>query len=225
MNNRTWLLIFLLVLGFHLGGILLDNTILQQVSKSILIPVLIAWVVTGLKKTPSPLKIWLLAALFFSWVGDVLLMFQENDPLFFLLGLGSFLVAHIGYIVLFHKIRVLEVVKSNPWFLVVVVIYYAGLISWLGPYLGDMKLPVRIYGVVISFMFLLALHMLYIKNREAGKYMMGGAALFIISDSVLAINKFYQPFEMAGFIIMLTYGLAQLCIVYGAMKYIRGQTI
>jgi uncharacterized membrane protein YhhN len=224
MNNRNWLLIFLLVLAAHLAGILLEHTLTQQVTKAILIPVLVAWVLTGLKKFPSSLKTWLLIALFFSWVGDILLMFQERDALFFLLGLSSFLLAHIGYIVLFHKIRVREAVKSNPWFLVLVVIYYAGLISWLGPYLGDMKLPVRIYGVVISFMFLLALHMLYIKDKVAGKYMMGGAALFIISDSVLAINKFYQPFEMAGFIIMLTYGLAQLCIVYGAMKYIRGQT-
>ena len=45
-----------------------------------------------------------------------------------------------------------------------------------------------------------------------------GALLFVISDSVLAINKFYQPFEVAGVIIMLTYGLAQLFIVEGAFS-------
>ena len=73
------------------------------------------------------------------------------------------------------------------------------LISWLSPYLGDMKLPVRIYGIVISFMFMLAMHMLFIKNKTAGKWMMIGALLFVISDSVLAINKFYQSFEAAGY--------------------------
>ena len=111
-------------------------------------------------------------------------------------------------------------VKGNPWLLVIVVIYYAALISWLSPYLADMKIPVRVYGIVISFMFMLAMHMLFIKNKKAGKWMMGGALLFVVSDSVLAINKFYHPFESAGLIIMITYGLAQLFIVKGAIDYI-----
>ncbi len=69
-------------------------------------------------------------------------------------------------------------------------------------------------------MFMLAMHMLFIKNISAGKWMMVGALLFVISDSTLAINKFYKPFEMAGVLIMLTYGLAQLFIVEGAGRYI-----
>ncbi len=152
----------------------------------------------------------------------MLLLFQEKKEIFFLLGLASFLLAHIFYIICFHQVRVREGVKSNPWLLVLVVVYYAALISWLSPYLGDMKLPVRVYGIVISFMFMLAMHMLYIKNRSAGKWMMTGALLFVISDSILSINKFYQSFEPAGVLIMLTYGLAQLFIVQGAIKYIRG---
>jgi uncharacterized membrane protein YhhN len=50
--------------------------------------------------------------------------------------------------------------------------------------------------------------------------MMTGALLFVVSDSTLAINKFYQSFEIAGVVIMLTYGLAQLFIVEGANRYI-----
>ena len=48
--------------------------------------------------------------------------------------------------------------------------------------------------------------------------MMTGALLFVISDSVLAINKFYQSFELAGIVIMLTYGFAQLFIIEGAIS-------
>ena len=162
-------------------------------------------------------------ALFFSWSGDILLMFVSRNELFFLLGLGSFLLAHIFYIIFFHQVRVREGVKGNPWLLVIVVIYYGALISWLSPYLGDMKIPVRIYGIVISFMFMLAMHMLVIKNKQAGKWMTGGALLFVISDSVLAINKFYTAFEGAGIIIMLSYGLAQLFIVKGAIDYINAE--
>jgi uncharacterized membrane protein YhhN len=96
--------------------------------------------------------------------------------------------------------------------------------SVLNPYFDNqefhkMKLPVRIYGVVISFMFLLALHMLFLRNKTTGKLMMTGALLFVISDSVLAINKFYQPLEWAGIVVILTYGFAQFFIVEGAIRY------
>ena len=47
-----------------------------------------------------------------------------------------------------------------------------------------------------------------------------GSFLFIISDSLLAINKFYQPFGYAGIAIMLSYGIAQLLITLGAVRYI-----
>ena len=76
------------------------------------------------------------------------------------------------------------------------------------------------YAVVISFMFMLAMHMLFSKNKNAGLWMMAGALLFVISDSVLAINKFYQSFEMAGIVVMITYGLAQFFITEGAVRYI-----
>jgi uncharacterized membrane protein YhhN len=93
--------------------------------------------------------------------------------------------------------------------------------SILTPWLGSMKLPVRIYGVVICFMLMLATHMFYIKNKIAGWKMFCGALLFVLSDSVLAVNKFYSPFAEADIIIMLTYGIAQLLITQGAIEYIR----
>jgi uncharacterized membrane protein YhhN len=100
-------------------------------------------------------------------------------------------------------------------------IYYAALLLLLFPHLGSMKIPVIVYGIVISLMFMLAMHMLFIKNKSAGRWMMSGALLFVLSDSLLAINKFYQPFELAGAVVILTYGLAQLFIIEGAGSYIR----
>jgi uncharacterized membrane protein YhhN len=147
-------------------------------------------------------------------------MFQEDYPVFFLLGLSSFLVAHLFYILFFHFVRIKEGVKGRWFLLLIVAMYYVSILFILSPHLGDMTLPVRIYAVVISFMFILAMHMQFIKNRMAGLYMMAGAMLFIISDSLLAINKFYFPFQMAGIFVMATYGLAQYFITYGAIRYI-----
>jgi uncharacterized membrane protein YhhN len=64
------------------------------------------------------------------------------------------------------------------------------------------------------------LHLVYIIKKQAGRVMMFGALLFIISDSILAVNKFYSSFNYAGILIMLTYALAQLFIVMGVMDYI-----
>lgn len=220
MKKQTWIIFFIVILAAHLAGIVLKVQLMEFVTKPMIVALLGLYFLSQTNKTVSGFKKWILAALLFSWMGDVLLLFQQNDPLFFLLGLSAFLIAHVSYIVFFHQVRIKEKIKSNVWLLLIVVIYYAALITVLSPFLGDMKLPVRIYGIVISFMFMLAMHMLFIKNKIAGQWMMIGALLFVISDSALAINKFYQPFEIANVLIMLTYGLAQLFIVEGAIKYI-----
>jgi uncharacterized membrane protein YhhN len=96
------------------------------------------------------------------------------------------------------------------------------LIGWLSPYLAQFKIPVRVYGVVITVMLMMAMHLTGLKNRKAGRMILAGAILFVISDSVLAVNQFYQAFSAAGILIMLTYGAAQLFIVKGAIEYLRG---
>lgn len=221
MKKRLWIIGFFIVLVTDIVGIQTGSEIIQYLSKPLIIPFLAGYFFTEVSNISRNLNKWILLALFFSWGGDVLLMFQSQRDIFFLLGLSSFLLAHVFYIIFFYKIHLTEKIKRNIWLFLIVIIYYTALITWLSPYLHDMKWPVRIYGVVISIMFMLAMHMLFISNKNAGKWMMVGALLFVISDSVLAVNKFYQPFEAAGIVIMLTYGLAQFLIVKGAIRYIR----
>ncbi|HMU44718.1 MAG TPA: lysoplasmalogenase [Chitinophagaceae bacterium] len=222
MKINTWVFLFFCVLVADILLIQLQEQQLQFAAKPLLIPLLGFYFYSQTDTTAFPwLRKWTIISLFFSWTGDVLLMFQNRNEIFFLAGLSAFLLAHVFYIVVFHQIWVKENIKRNLWFLFIIVLYYAVLIGWLSPYLGDKKLPVRIYGLVISFMFLLAMHMLYIHNKIAGKLMMIGALLFVISDSALAINKFYQSFEYADIIIMLTYGFAQFLIVTGLIRYLK----
>lgn len=223
MKKKYWFLLFAVILIGDLIGIQLPSNAIQVFLKPLIIPVLIGYFDSQILHITKGISKWILGALLFSLLGDFLLMFEGKNSIFFLLGLSAFLIAHIFYIVFFHFVRVREKVKGNPLLLVVVVIYYAALITLLSPYLANMKIPVMVYGIVLSFMFMLAMHMLFIKNKTAGKWMMFGALLFVISDSLLAINKFYQSFEGAGVLIILTYGLAQLFIVEGAVKYINLQ--
>ena len=223
MSKRYRIIIFFIILIADLAAVQGQFKMAEYIFKPLLIIWLMAWFVLQLRNVQSSLKKWIILALFFSWLGDVLLMFQDDHSLFFLLGLSSFLVAHLFYILFFHFVRINEKVKSKWYLLLIVAIYYAIMIIILSPHLGDLKLPVRIYAVVISFMFMLAMHMLFIKNTTTGLWMMTGALLFVISDSLLAINKFYQPFESAAIFVMITYGLAQLFITEGAIRHISSE--
>jgi len=220
MKKRFWILLFAVVLTGDIMGIQMGDTLLQTIFKPLIIPVLIGYFAAQVKMVTKGLAKWILIALIFSLLGDILLMYQEKKPVFFLLGLSSFLIAHIFYIIFFNAIWLTQKIKNNSLIVAVVLVYYAVFMILLLPYLGDMKLPVMIYGLVISYMLMMAMNMLFIKNKKAGQWMVTGASLFVLSDSMLAINKFYQPFEAASVLIMLTYGLAQLFIVEGAIRYI-----
>ena len=221
MNRTNWIILFFVALVVNVLGGLIKNQLLDYFSKPFIVVGVVGYFLAAVAGIRSPLKKWTQFALLFSWIGDILLMFQQGNSSFFLFGLCSFLIAHIFYIIFFHRVRIKENIKGRIWPALIVVIYYTSLIIILSPRLGDMKTPVRIYGIVISLMFMLAMHMLFIKDRKAGMAMMIGALLFVVSDSVLAINKFYQPFAAAGIIVMLSYGLAQLAIAYGAARYIN----
>ena len=162
----------------------------------------------------------MLLALAFSWLGDVLLMFELIHGSFFIFGLTAFLVAHIFYIVLFDQVRVKEKIRQSLLPLLPIAIYYILLMSLLQPYLGNMQKPVSVYGLVISIMLSFAVDLWRSKDLVASFFVILGALLFISSDSLLAINKFYSSFEFAGILIMLTYGTAQLFITLGTVRYI-----
>jgi uncharacterized membrane protein YhhN len=92
-----------------------------------------------------------------------------------------------------------------------------------------MKLPVMIYGLTISVMLVMAMHLTRIKDSSFGRIVFLGALLFIISDSILAFNKFYRQWDAGSIMIMLSYGLAQLFIVFGMSRIVgtatQGKTI
>ncbi len=123
-------------------------------------------------------------------------------------GLVAFLISHIMYIKITSISKITIAILP---FLVFVII----LLSVLKNHLGEMLIPVIIYGIVIS-VFGIVVTLNYITNKtKANLYLFFGALFFIVSDSILAINKFHNPKEIFGFLIMLTYIVAQFLIYKG----------
>jgi uncharacterized membrane protein YhhN len=187
-------------------------------------PVLICCFIFSTQGFSSPLKKWVIPALAFSWLGDVLLMFEPMNPNYFIFGLIAFLISHVFYIILFDQVRVREHFKQSLLPLFPIAVYYILLITLLQPNLGAMQKPVRIYGLIISIMLSFAADLWRLKDKLASFFIISGALLFITSDSLLAINKFYKQFEFAGIAVMLTYGIAQLLITLGAARYISSSS-
>lgn len=219
--NKSRILLFLLILMADIVAVLLKSKAAEILFKPLLCFSLLLIFYSGTNYTSWRRKYPVFMALCFSLAGDVLLLFAGTEPGYFLSGLVSFLVAHIFYIIFFNVTRSAEKRKLRILLLFPVVLYYIVLTGLLFPHLKEMLVPVLIYGMIISLMLWLALHMQYVENPNAGSQMMWGAILFVLSDSILAINKFYQFFELAGFLIMLTYGLAQLLIISGALQYLN----
>ena len=96
--------------------------------------------------------------------------------------------------------------------------YGVSLVMFLSPHLGEMKLPVTIYAVVICTMVICSLHVFNKVNNPSNILFVAGAILFAASDSLLAVNKFYKPFAGAGMMIIFTYCAAQFLIVMGVVK-------
>ncbi len=210
--------VFLLLALLDVIGIAAGIEMLHFISKPLLMPALMLLLIYTRSVTAG--KNLLFIGLFFSWLGDVLLMLEHKHSLFFIFGLASFLTTHIFYIIYFLKIRSANpsLLKKKPIYIALVLAYGTSLVWQLYPYLGELKLPVIIYAVVICSMLLCSLHIFLKVNKKAALYYWLGATAFVVSDTLLAVNKFYQPFAYAGILIMLTYCAAQYLITRGYIQ-------
>lgn len=143
----------------------------------------------------------LILALCFCLLGDILLL--KNA--YFVFGLGAFLIGHL----LFAKAFIgLHGFQRNPIVALLLLIIGIGLYAWLYPDLGDLKYPVAAYVLVILFMAWQGIGLYLREKTTAYGFILFGVALFMLSDSMIAIDKFKAPFELSGLVILSTYWLA-----------------
>ena len=189
------------------------------ISKALIIPILFLIYFRYVRNNVNHFHTMILAALVFSWCGDVLLQLTRFNELFFLAGLGSFLLAQVMYLIAFFSTPGKNIITgSGSWILLIVAAYGAVLIYYLWDGLGDMKIPVLIYAMVILTMLSAAIDRKGKVNRISFLLVLYGAILFVMSDSMIAINKFRYPFDLANIAIMLTYITAQYLIITGCLK-------
>ena len=223
LNKNTGLLItFLVVSAFHLIGIIIKQPLLADVTKVLLMPLLLGHVIALPNRKFIGFNL-LVIAILFCWAGDVLLMFTENNELFFLLGLAAFLIGHIFYMLTFNKMADKNSIGKplQPLFYLLPLLFALSLLIVLFPNLGEMKVPVIAYATVISLMCVAAMRRWQRTDTSSFVTVLTGAVLFIFSDALIAINKFHTPFNSASLLIMVTYIAAQYLIITGLLKHVH----
>ncbi len=163
-----------------------------------------------LRRAPGRFDALLMGALAFSLAGDSFLMF----PGFFIPGLVCFLIAHLFYIALFKQ--GLRWFPSRRALVITVglgVAMYALLFDGLNPVL---KIAVAAYVMVIALMAAQAVGRAIVLRDKASIAVAAGAGFFMLSDSLLATNKFAFAFPMAQFWVLATYYVAQILIACNA---------
>lgn len=160
---------------------------------------------------------WLLgAALVGSLAGDAFLMVEG----FFIPGLVSFLLAHIAYIVLFRQgVRWFPRRTALAATLGVGGAMYAFL--WQGGLPAELRIPVAVYVTAIALMAAQALGRASVLGDRAARQVALGACFFMLSDSLLATNRFVQPLPLAQVGVLATYYAAQAFIVQGMVVGLR----
>jgi len=193
---------------------------LEYITKPLILLSLMGFLVVSTKGISCKFKSIILIALVFSWFGDMFLMIDEKFPVLFIFGLASFLISHLLYIFAFnqnaHPPLDVPLIKKHPWIIFLLIVSGSYIFKTLQPGLGEMVVPVIVYLMAILAMFVFALNRWGKVNRSSFLWIVFGALFFIISDSILAFDKFHEHINNAHLIIMATYMFAQYAIVRGA---------
>lgn len=181
------------------------------------------WQETTIKK---PLKKVLLAALFFSWIGDVTLLFQSDGPYFFIMGLSAFLTAHVLYIWVMKpglEFSVANRLRRNVTLVAVLVLTILLVLYFEREgneaYRGLVRVAVILYALVLASMVVAAAHQGSGRERYS-TLIFSGALFFMFSDLLIALGSFSNALAFLSTstisgIIMATYILAQFLIIRG----------
>jgi uncharacterized membrane protein YhhN len=218
-----WLILALLAAAGEVAAVLRNNQKLEYFAKPAVMLCLLIWLYasTGMQGT----ALWFGLGLLLSLVGDVVLI-NPSDRMF-ILGLITFLLTHIFYLIGFKA----ELMNFTAWsFLLAFFIFINGF-RLLRKIVATMRLkrqawlitPVIVYSLLISLMLYAAMSTIFDPEwrTSASFFVSAGAFLFYVSDLILAWNKFVSPVRNASILNVITYYLGQIGLIAGVISQFR----
>lgn len=222
-KSIIWLYLFLIATLADIAFIVEQYNHLRFFSKPLILLGLIAYFYQISKPVSSTLLVKsMLAALIFSWIGDVVLLWDH----LFIYGIGAFFLAQVCYVIAFKVAQkapdtllnfnfIKTFIYNLPIYILGAFVYYL-----INHNLGALKIPVILYIIVIISMVITARDRYGKCNNTSFWQVFIGAFLFFLSDGAIALNKFFHPFSEAGIFVMGTYAIGQLMIVMGIRSFL-----
>lgn len=199
-------IVFLLVAITDVYAVITQNKSLEMIFKPLLMTTLVVVYLVSVKKP----NFWLISALFFSFWGDVFLLDKAN---YFVFGLASFLLAHVMYIKMTTQFLTKKAVSKIVLAAIPFVLLFTGLLFLIFDNLAEMLVPVIVYGITIATFGASTLLNYQQEKSTTNTWLLLGALLFIASDSLIALNNFYQPKHLFDVSIIILYVVSQYLIV------------
>lgn len=223
MFNEFFYLVFIIAL-IDWYAVWKDLYKLRYLTKPLTLLALISWfTISGGWHGPTAI---FGVGLILSLAGDIFLLkgILMTRPGFFQLGLVSFLIVQVLYIIGFNNTISCMSIST------VALLFITGILAFLVTryIVGGLRLtpegrkqqaPVILYMIALSLMLFSAFLTLFRPEwslMPAGLVSLG-AALFFASDSILASDAFVKPFKYAEILLTATYHLAQIAIVSGVL--------
>ncbi|MEZ5116251.1 MAG: lysoplasmalogenase [Candidatus Nanopelagicales bacterium] len=221
---RALLAAAVVVAVVNLAAQVLDAAWVGRVSIWLFMPLLGLWAWTATPRpVPRPLAL-LLVGTVFAWGGDVFLSLPRDGDLLFLLGIGSFLVMQVLYLLAFRSVPGPGLVRAWPIAWIPYGVFWVGMNALLWPGTGDLRIPVLVYSAALVLMAVAALDLVLRVPRADGWRVAWGAVLFVVSDACIALRAFVDVLpdgRVTSVLIMVTYLPAQLLIVTGFVRAVR----
>jgi uncharacterized membrane protein YhhN len=151
--------------------------------------------------------LWICFGLFFSLLGDIALL---RPAQYFLAGLAAFLLAHVSYLIAFTRGMKFPA-RISIWlaYLVIAAVLYDVLLPGLA---SGLKLPVAVYAILVTLMAGQAMGRYAVLRSRPSWLAAIGALLFLLSDTLLSIDRFRSPLPLAPLFILVPYFMGQWLI-------------
>lgn len=227
-NIRPWGIAYFLLTLLHLAILFFGWNTLHLIVKPLFMPLLIAMLASTVTNRGNTFYRLMQFGLFLSWLGDIALMLDRGNPNYFIAGLSFFLIAHLGYSVAFYRSikasgRSLDTGRTGAVaaaFLAFTGVFFYFMMDGL----NEMFVPVLAYTLVISAMGIVAaLRMGHVPQKD-GIIITFGAILFILSDCVIAWNKFVVDFAHDQVLNMSLYLTGQFLLAYGTYLHVNAES-
>lgn len=226
MKKILFTFLFILSVTGVFAGIFLHLKWLDYIFKPLIMILIGGYFISSSENIDKKTIRLALFAFLFSLFGDSFLMFPD----FFIPGLASFLVTQIFYILLFKRIinqsEREPFLKKNPAFLIGYVVYGSVVYYLLFGNLDFvLKIAVFVYMLALLGMSVMALNRYKTVFSISFNLVFFGSLLFVISDSLIAIDKFLTPIPNVRIFVMSTYIAAQYLIMHGILKQFDKETV